>query len=430
LHKNTSDKFYEELGRFYFTPGALTPSFFNDDSLFAIFKLHGIAEEDLPDYSIAGCQEPLIMGKDNGNTTNSWLNLAKILELALNDGKSFLSDSQLGPKYVELAKNNATFALENIREIFEEYFKYYVERMVIHANGASRALSHLPVPFLSNFMGGVETGIDTRDPHRQGTKYNGSGCLIHGLTVVAESFVAIDCLLKERPQDATLLTSALKSDFEETPSLHDFLVKCPKFGNNEAVIDEEVRTLAIRVSELVRSSKNYLGNSFRPDFSSPSTHLIYGSLVGALPNGRKAKEMLNYGVDPLYGEAGNGLGFRVLSTGKLPFEQFEGGYASHLGLDPNYFKGSSYEEKGLEFKNKIIDTLFFRNIKNEYAPFYLYVNVTTPEILKKVLDNPKKYAPSGVYIMRIHGTFVNFLDLSPEIQVDIIKRLDLQSTSC
>jgi pyruvate-formate lyase len=46
-----------------------------------------------------------------------------------------------------------------------------------------------------------------------------------------------------------------------------------------------------------------------------------------------------------------------------------------------------------------------------------------------VLANPKEHAPSGIYIMRIHGTFVNFLDLSPEIQQDIIKRLDLDSTA-
>ncbi|HNX13314.1 MAG TPA: hypothetical protein PK854_09620 [Oscillospiraceae bacterium] len=63
------------------------------------------------------------------------------------------------------------------------------------------------------------------------------------------------------------------------------------------------------------------------------------------------------------------------------------------------------------------------------SPFYLYVNVTTAEILRKVLANPKKYAPSGVYVMRIHGTFVNFLDLSPAIQNDIITRLDPQSTA-
>jgi formate C-acetyltransferase len=114
---------------------------------------------------------------------------------------------------------------------------------------------------------------------------------------------------------------------------------------------------------------------------------------------------------------------------KLPFEKFSGGYASHLGIDPKFFKGESYEEKGKEFYNNIIMPLFFNPLNEGVDPFYLYVNVTTPETLRKVLANPEKYAPSGVYIMRIHGTFVNFLDLSPEIQQDIITRLDLQSTS-
>ena len=68
-------------------------------------------------------------------------------------------------------------------------------------------------------------------------------------------------------------------------------------------------------------------------------------------------------------------------------------------------------------------------MKEGVSPFYLYVNVTTAEILRKVLSDPKKYAPSGVYIMRIHGTFVNFLDLSPAIQQDIITRLDPNSAS-
>ena len=175
---------------------------------------------------------------------------------------------------------------------------------------------------------------------------------------------------------------------------------------------------------------NNLGNHFRPDFSTPSTHLTYGYWVGALPNGRKSREMMNYGIDPLYGDAHEGLGFRTLSTFKLPFEKMCGGYASHFGVDPNYFRKDSYEEKGLEFRNRVIKPLFFNEANDRLSPFYLYVNVTTPEILRKVLDNPKKYAPSGVYIMRIHGTFVNFLDLSPAIQQDIIKRLDLKSTTC
>ena len=83
----------------------------------------------------------------------------------------------------------------------------------------------------------------------------------------------------------------------------------------------------------------------------------------------------------------------------------------------------------MEFKNNVITPLFFNEFQTGVSPFYLYVNVTTPETLRKVLANPKKYAPSGVYIMRIHGTFVNFLDLSPAIQNDIITRLDPASTS-
>ena len=119
----------------------------------------------------------------------------------------------------------------------------------------------------------------------------------------------------------------------------------------------------------------------------------------------------------------------MLSNMELPFEKMSGGYASHLGIDPQYFNGKTDEEKGLQFYERVIAPLFFNEKNTErVSPFYLYVNVTTPEILRKVLADPEKYAPSGVYIMRIHGTFVNFLDLSPAIQQDIIKRLDLKST--
>lgn len=421
LHKNTPDKLYRELGRFFFSPGVLTPSLFNDDALFEVLKASGVEDSDLPDIAIAGCQEPLIMGKDNGNTTNSWLNLPKILELTLNGGISILT----GEKIAELSPCD----LRSVRELFYRNVEFFAEKMAEAANGASQALSNLRVPFLSCFMGGFDSGIDLRDTKQQGTKYNGSGCLIHGLTVVADCFIAIDSLLKERPDEAENLIPALKNNFEGYQSLHNFLLSCHKFGNNLEDVDDEAAEIAERVADIVSSKKNYLGNPFRPDFSSPSTHLLYGYWVSATPDGRKAREMLGYGVDPLYGEAGNGLGFRLLSNMKLPFGKMNGGYASHLGIDPKYFKADTMEEKGMEFKNKIINPLFFNELNEGAAPFYLYVNVTTPETLRKVLENPKKYAPSGVYIMRIHGTFVNFLDLSPAIQQDIIKRLDLKSTA-
>lgn len=429
LHKNTPQELYESLGRFFFTPGCLTPSLFNDDSVFEVLKAHGVATEDLQDYSVAGCQEPLIMGKDNGNTTNSWLNLGKILELVLNGGVSTITGKKFGKTDEENGCKNKLEVLQNVREIFYQNVDEYVDKMVASANAASEAIGLLQVPFLSTMMGGVESGIDTRDTKKQGTKYNGSGCLIHGLSVVADSFVAIDTLLEERPEDADRLIEALRTNFEQDPELHQYLLSCKKYGNNIPKVDLEAREIASRVADIVASKKNYLGNPFRSDFATPSTHLLYGYWVGATPDGRKSREMLGYGVDPLYGEAHQGLGFRVLSGMKLPYEKMNGGYASHFGINPNYFKADSFEGKGVEFRDKIVNPLFYNPANKAIQPFYLYVNVTTPEMLRKVLADPKKYAPSGVYIMRIHGTFVNFLDLSPAIQEDIIKRLDLESTS-
>lgn len=426
LHKATPDKLYAELGRFFFTPGCLTPSLFNDDSMFEVLRRAGVEEADLPDYSVAGCQEPLIMGKDNANTTNSWLNLPKILELTLNDGVSTVTGERIGEPQPAV---DAETLLREVRERFYTQVKLYVEKMTDAANNASRAIALQPVPFLSTLMGGVESGYDTRDTEHQGTKYNGSGCLIHGLAVIADSLIAIDCLLRDRPQDSARLLEALRNNFEGDEELRQYLLSCPKYGNNVEIVDKEAAAVAETVADIVAARKNYLGNPFRPDFSTPSTHLLYGYWVGATPDGRKSRDMLNYGIDPLYGDAQSGLGFRTLSAFRLPFIKMNGGYASHFGIDPHYFRGATYEEKGVEFKQRIMTPLFFNPENKALSPFYLYVNVTTPEMLRKVLANPKKYAPSGVYIMRIHGTFVNFLDLSPAIQNDIIARLDLKSTS-
>lgn len=426
LHRNTPEELYESMGRFFFTAGCLTPSLFNDDMVFDVLARAGVEREDLEHYAVAGCQEPLIMGKDNGNTTNSWLNLAKILELTLNGGVSTISGETIGTVCEPMS---ALEVLTNIKELFYQNAAYYIEAMAEAANGASRAISLLPVPFLSAFMGGIESGYDMRDTRHQGTKYNGSGCLIHGLSVVADSFAAIQQFLKERPQQAEELLEALRTDFKGKEELRQFLLTAPKYGNGIEAIDKEAAEIAGKISDMVRAQKNYLGNPFRPDWSSPSTHLLYGYWVGATPDGRNAREMLGYGIDPKYGDAQQGLGFRVMSLKELPFEKMPGGCASHFGINPKYFREKTYEGKGLEFKKKVVEPLFFSAEEGQPSPFYLYVNVTTPDALRKLLEDPKKYAPSGVYIMRIHGTFVNFLDLSSAIQNDIIKRLDLESTA-
>ena len=47
LHSRTPEKLYRSLGRFFFTPGCLTPSLFNDDTLFELLKEQDVAPEHL-----------------------------------------------------------------------------------------------------------------------------------------------------------------------------------------------------------------------------------------------------------------------------------------------------------------------------------------------------------------------------------------------
>ena len=165
--------------------------------------------------------------------------------------------------------------------------------------------------------------------------------------------------------------------------MRQYLMKAKKYGNNIASVDKDAAEIAGKVSDMVCSKKNYLGNAFRADWASPSTHLLYGYWVGATPDGRLAREELGYGIDPLYGEAHQGLGFRIMSNMKLPFDKMNGGCASHLGINPNYFKSETMEGKGMEFKDKIMAPLFFNPKKTDgISPFYpvSYTHLTLPTI--------------------------------------------------
>jgi pyruvate-formate lyase len=424
LHSRTTARFYNSMGRFFFTPGHSTPSLFNDEAIFKVLAGKGIEPADMKDYAIAGCQEPLIMGKENGNTTNSWLNLAKILELTLNDGKSLISHERIGLSWKQLGyKNFAEVALD-LENAFMSQLSDMLKKMEKAANKCTVNLGKVAVPFGSVLLGCLEGGHDMRDVVTPGTKYSGSGCLIHGLSVLADSLLAVKLYLKHKIDHPDKLLEALQLDFKGYAKIHDFLTAQPKYGNNHATADAVTQKLAEVISGKVNALKNPAGKPFLPDYSTPSTHLLYGYWVGATPDGRKARTMLGYGIDPRPGIA-RSIPDRMLSNKQLPYLSFSGGYASHIGMSPdNFSSAGTMNGKTAILREKIIDPLF--NMKHDAvnAPFYVYFNIDKSSHLRKVLANPQEYAPDGIYIMRIHGTFVNFLDLSPAIQQDIIERLD------
>jgi len=426
VHARTPEEVYRALGRFFFTPGHSTPSLFNDDVVFELLGRQGVAREDLPDYSIAGCQEPLIMGKSSLNTTNTWLNLAKVLELALNDGRSLISGEKLGPDWSELQYAGRDDVYARLEEAFFATLDRVLPRMRDAGNACTRLLGECkPVPFTSSVMDGFATWRDMRDPEAPGARYTGSGCLIHGMAVVADSLHAVRRALETGAFDAEAIERALRREFEGDEELRAFLSRQDKFGNDAEAVDAVAVRLVEEVSARVSRLENPAGDAYLPDWSTPSTHLLYGYWVGATPDGRGAREMLSYGLDPRVGMMANGFPGRLMSAWKLPYLSTRGGYASHVGVSLSGAPAGDLETRGLWMRDEVIEPLFRLRDGATVAPYYVYFNVDDADHLRRVLADPATHAPGGVYIMRIHGTFVNFLDLSPAIQEDIIRRLDL-----
>lgn len=427
VHKKTPENLYSSLGKFFFTPGHSTPSLFNDDTVFNMLKQQGIKEKDLPDYSIAGCQEPLIMGESSLNTTNTWLNLAKILELACNDGTSLITGKKIGPGWQELGlSNDENKVYANLEQAFFAMLDYFLPRMQTAGNACTSLLGdEKPVPFTSSVHDSFSTWRDMRDPKQPGVTYNASGCLIHGLSVVTDSIHAVQKALESGEFNADQIRSALVDNFKHDAGLQNFLLSQDKFGNNLEEVDQLAVRIANTVSEKISKLTNPASKPFLADWSTPSTHLLYGYWVGATPDGRKARSMLGYGLDPLPQAKKSELAERFISAWKLPYLKMTGGYASHIGVSPGGAKSyKTLERKGIWMSDRIIKPLFRLGEGREETPFYVYFNVDSADHLREVLRNPQRYAPSGVYIMRIHGTFVNFLDLSPAIQEDIITRIE------
>ncbi|MFH1423219.1 MAG: pyruvate formate lyase family protein [Planctomycetota bacterium] len=427
VHRNTPDSIYRLLGRFFFTQGHSTPSLLNDDMVFEMLRKQGITEEDLPDYSIAGCQEPLIMGKSSLNTTNTWLNLAKILELSTNDGLSLISGKRIAPSWKELGfEGNEEEIFSKLEALFFRMLDAVLSNMQQSGNACTALLGEeKPVPLTSALMDSFYTWRDMRDTENPGVRYNASGCLIHGLSVVADSLHAVKQALNSGLWTAPQIRQSLISNHKDFPELQHFLLCQDKYGNNCESVDSIAVQIADKVSEKISALKNPAGKPFLADWSTPSTHLLYGYWVGATPDGRDSRSSLGYGVDPLPCNIRKELPNRIISLWKLPFTQMTGGYASHIGLTRTSANSkNTLEEKGEWIKENIVQPLFRHKGSYSETPFYVYFNIDSAKHLREVLKQPELYAPNGIYIVRIHGTFVNFLDLSPAIQEDIISRIE------
>jgi formate C-acetyltransferase len=73
------------------------PAFFNDESIVPVLQNMGVPLAEARDYAEVGCVEPQVPGKTNGYYPAGFLNLGKVLTLALHNGTDPATGERLGP---------------------------------------------------------------------------------------------------------------------------------------------------------------------------------------------------------------------------------------------------------------------------------------------------------------------------------------------
>ena len=102
-HPNIDPEFWTRVHH-AISQGLGLPALFNDTVIIPALVRHGVAPDDALGYGLVGCVEASIPGKQQGVTAGGHINLAKALELALNDGRSLVTGEQVGEQTGDVHK--------------------------------------------------------------------------------------------------------------------------------------------------------------------------------------------------------------------------------------------------------------------------------------------------------------------------------------
>lgn len=376
--------------------GTGIPQIFNDEVIVPAFLNRGVSLEDARDYAVVGCVELSIPGKTYGLHDIAMFNLLKVMEIAMqeNEGNSGLTYEGL---------------IEHIRARINHYIALMVEGSNICDIGHR---DWAPVPLLSSFISDcLETGKDITDG---GARYNFSGVQGIGIANLSDSLHALKGLVFEQQRlSFDELLAVLKANFAtpEGEKVRARLInRFEKYGNDIDDVDNISAELLRHYCKEVEKYRNPRGGIFTPGSYTVSAHVPLGAVVGATPDGRLAGEQLaDGGLSPMLGQDMQGPTAVLKSVSKLDNYLLSNGTLLNVKFTPATLEGDAGLQKLADFLRA------FTQLKLQHIQF----NVVNAETLREAQRRPQDF--SGL-VVRVAGYSAFFVELSKEIQDDIIRR--------
>lgn len=251
------------------------PAFHNIEKAIARHLYHDKMElEEARNISVGGCVQSNIPGS-SAAAWEAMFNTAKMIELALNNGKDPLSGIQLGPQ----TGNAETF--ESYEELYQAVVKqleYFIPLVRTISRTAWQMERDFPVPFNSALTNDcVKRGADMVDG---GARYQwGNGISIVAGIDLANSLGAIKKLVFENKKiNMKQLKEALAADFEGYEEIQRMCLDAPKYGNDDVYVDSIAKGLYEICYREHQKFPDYLGRPSKPEAFSVTAHLPLGGL--------------------------------------------------------------------------------------------------------------------------------------------------------
>jgi pyruvate formate-lyase/glycerol dehydratase family glycyl radical enzyme len=383
------------------------PAVFNADEVILEQIRTGKTLEDAREGGCSGCIETGAFGKEAYILTG-YLNVPKILELALNNGVDPLSGQAVGLQTGDAAD------FKNFEDLYAAFVKQlnFVVDLKISTNNTIEHMyaTDAPAPFLSVVI--ADCIANGKDYNNGGPRYNTSYIQCCGIGTVTDSLSAIKKhVFENKSITLNALLSALDRNFcgQETLRLRLFN-KTPFYGNDDDEADTIMQRVYADLFKAVDGKPNTKGGTYHLNMLSTTCHVYFGKVLGASANGRRAGLPISDGTSPSHGADRNGPTAVIKSLAKMD-QAKSGGTLLNQRFLPSVLK----DQEGIEKFCHLIRTYF--NLGGHHIQF----NIVDSQTLRQAQKTPGNYRD---LLVRVAGYSDYFVDLDADHQEEIIARTE------
>ena len=389
----------------------------NDDIIIpALMKEVGFSLEDARNFAFIGCQEITGFGNDypapNGSAMgHNGIFWAIALDMAINNGINPINGAQC-PEKVRSGYLTDMETMDDVRAAFEKICKWMLTWSASLNNLTEHEYPRLfPFPNLSiSTEGCMESGKDVSEG---GAKYNSYGGTATGLATTADSLTALKYIVYDK-KIATReeFLKAILANWEGYEELRQrVLYEVPHYGNNDPYADAEMKYVMDLYYNITRAFSTCRCTTYKCGTFGASDHVVQGEITWATPDGRKTGEPIADACSPAQGRDTCGPTGVFNSAVKFEHGHYLDGMALNLKIHPTSLRA----DDGVTKLEDMTRTYFDR------GGMEIQYNVVDAETLRKAQKDPGSYHN---LVVRIAGFSAYFVDMTTEMQNDIISRAE------